>query len=291
MGYLFIVSLIWAFSFGLVKNNLGDINPYFVAAARLGISLIVFLPFLKLRGLDRNIAGRLLVIGAIQYGGMYIAYTLAFQYLKAFEVALFTIFTPLYVTLIHDLLQRRWNHIGLAAAILAVLGTALVKFGDELSNTLLTGFLIVQVSNLCFAFGQVWYRETLMGKDEIKDHQIFALPYLGGAAAAGLVSVLLTDWSSLSLSSAQGWTLLYLGAVSSGLCFFLWNTGARKVDAATLAVFNDLKIPLAVVVSLVFFGEQVNLTNLLIGGVVVLAALALSEWAARRRQFQTSLRT
>ena len=290
MLYLLIVSLVWAFSFGLVKNNLGDVSPYFVAAARLGISLIVFLPFFRWRGLDRKTALQLILIGAIQYGGMYIAYTYAFQYLKAFEVALFTIFTPLYVTLIHDYFQRRWNRAGLAAAFLAILGTAVVKVGTDLPSTLLAGFLVVQISNLCFAFGQVWYREVLADKEDVKDRHIFALPYLGGAAASGLAALLFTDWSTLVFTSSQGWTLLYLGAISSGLCFFLWNAGARKVDASTLAVFNDLKIPLAVVVSLVFFGEQANLTNLLIGSLIVMAALALSEWTSRRRQLQLSQR-
>ncbi|MFZ6018697.1 MAG: EamA family transporter, partial [Chloroflexota bacterium] len=59
--------------------------------------------------------------------------------------------------------------------------------------------------------------------------------------------------------------------------------GARKVNAGTLAIFNDLKIPLAVAISLAFFGEQADLPRLLIGGAVVLAALALNEWNVRRR--------
>jgi len=77
-------------------------------------------------------------------------------------------------------------------------------------------------------------------------------------------------------------TLVYLGAVASGLGFFLWNVGARKVNGGTLAVFNDLKIPLAVAVSLIFFGEKASLPHLLIGGTVVVAALLLNEWGVRR---------
>ena len=38
MIYLFIVSLIWAFSFGLIKTNLTSLDASFVAAARLVIS-------------------------------------------------------------------------------------------------------------------------------------------------------------------------------------------------------------------------------------------------------------
>ena len=100
----------------------------------------------------------------------------------------------------------------------------------------------------------------------VNERQIFALPYLGGLLAAGLAAAWLTPWRSLAVSGSQWLMLAYLGAIASGLGFFLWNVGARKVNAGALAIFNDLKIPLAVVVSLVFFGESANLPNLLLGG-------------------------
>jgi drug/metabolite transporter (DMT)-like permease len=79
-------------------------------------------------------------------------------------------------------------------------------------------------------------------------------------------------------------TLIYLGAIASGLGFFLWNSGARQVNTGALAIFNNLKIPLAVVVSLVFFGEQANPVALLIGGSIVLLALWLNEHSIRRQR-------
>jgi len=282
MLYLLIVSLVWAFSFGLIKGALTGLDANFVAAARLVISLAVFLPLLRLRGVDGKLRWRLLLIGAVQYGLMYVAYTYAFQFLQAYEVALFTIFTPLYVTLINDAYSRRFHGIALVATVLAIAGTAIVKDGNLLRPDVITGFLVVQVSNLAFAFGQVDYKEVMKAHPELKDTRIFGLLYLGGAAAAGLPALITTPWQSMSLTGTQMLVLLYLGAIASGVCFFLWNVGARKVNAGTLAVFNDLKIPLAVTVSLVFFGEQASIPNLLLGGAVVLAALLLNEWSVKR---------
>jgi len=282
MIYLLIVSLIWAFSFGLIKGQLTGLDANFVAAARLVVSLAAFLPFLRIKQVPSRLRWRFLVIGAVQFGLMYVAYTYAFQYLQAYEVALFTIFTPLYVTLINDAYQKRFHAISLAATVLAIAGTAVVKQGNLFDPQLLTGFLVVQVSNLAFAFGQVDYKETLKGHPELRDTRIFGLLYLGGALAAGVPALITTPWQSLVLTAQQVLTLVYLGAVASGLGFFLWNVGARKVNGGTLAVFNDLKIPLAVAVSLIFFGEKASLPHLLIGGTVVVAALLLNEWGTRR---------
>ena len=282
MLYLLIVSLIWAFSFGLIKGQLAGLDANFVAAVRLGLSLLVFLPFLRLRGIDRKLGLRLALTGAVQYGLMYVAYIYAFRYLQAYEVALFTIFTPLYVTLVNDAFRRRLHVVSLLATVLAIAGTAIVQQANLLRPELARGFLIVQASNLCFAAGQVYYKELLRGKPAVRDLPLFGLLYLGGLAAAGIPALFTTPWASLALSSTQMLTLLYLGVISSGLCFFLWNVGARRVNAGALAIFNNMKIPLAVAVSLVIFGEQADLPRLLIGGAVVLAALVLNEWSARR---------
>lgn len=282
MLYLLIVSLVWAFSFGLIKGALAGLDANFVAAARLVISLAVFVPLLRLRGVNGKLRLRLMLIGAVQYGLMYVTYTYAFQFLQAYEVALFTIFTPLYVTLINDAYSRRFHGVALAATILAIAGTAIVKEGNLLRPDVLTGFLVVQVSNLAFAFGQVDYKEVMKAHPEVKDTRVFGLLYLGGAIAAGIPAFITTPWQSMALTGTQVLVLLYLGAIASGVCFFLWNVGARKVNAGTLAVFNDLKIPLAVTVSLVFFGEQASIPHLLIGGVVVLAALLINEWSVKR---------
>ena len=289
MLYLWVVSLAWAFSFGLIKVSFPGVSPLFISFARLFISLLVFLPFLRPRQLTRKAFMQLLLVGALQYGMMYITYNYAFQFLKAYEVALFTTFTPIYVTLIHDLLRRRLHRVYWLTALMAVIGTGIVELNGALSGNLLEGFLIVQASNLCFAFGQVFYRDVMRNFPHLKDTHIFAVPYLGATLITFAASLLFGGFQGLSLTSTQARTLVYLGAFASGICFFLWNLGARQVDLGALAIFNNLKVPLAVAVSLIFFGEQANLLNLMIGGAIVLAALGLNEYKVRQKQ--TSLPT
>ena len=277
MVELLIVSLVWAFSFGIIKDNLVSVDPNFVAFARLFISLLVFLPFLRLKGLTRHLTLRLALVGAVQYGLMYITYNLSFRYLKAYEVALFTIFTPLYVTLIDNLLQRRFSWAQGLAAALAVTGTAVIKINGAIQSDIWLGFIIVQLSNLAFAFGQIYYKRVMAAAPELKDRHIFAIPYFGAAVTAALSTTIFGGWSSLHLGSPQLLSLLYLGVIASGLGFFLWNSGARKVNNGALAILNNLKIPLAVAVSIIIFRENANITSLLIGGAIILLAFGLNE--------------
>ena len=287
MVYLLLVSLIWAFSFGLIKDNLAGLDSNFVSFCRMAVSLIVFLPFIKLKKINFKFGMKLALIGAVQFGLMYITYIAAFKSLKAFEVALFTIFTPLYVVLIEDTLQKKFHSGYILTAAVAVLGTWIIKGQALLSPQILSGFILVQVSNICFAFGQVYYRRVMAKESGVKDMHVFGFLYLGAAILTAISTLVFVPLESISLTLKQGWTLLYLGAIASGLGFFLWNLGARKVNAGALAIFNNLKIPLAVLVSLVVFGEKTNISNLLIGGGIIGISLFVNEWITRRKKSST----
>ncbi len=279
MGYLIAVSLVWAFSFGLIKSQLVSLDPGFVAFARMLVALPLFLPLLRTRGLTARVASTLLAIGAVQYGLMYMLYIAAYQHLDAHEVALFTVLTPIYVALVHDGLARRVSPRTIALALLAVVGAGVIQYRALATGArgLWIGFALVQAANLCFAAGQVWYRELRLRRPELADHRVYALLYAGALAVTAIGTTIRGGWASAgALAGGQLGALLYLGVIASGLCFFAWNKGAVRVSAATLAVFNNLKVPLAVLVALVVFGEQASLTRLGVGGGLMLLAAALA---------------
>lgn len=277
MGWLLGASFIWALSPGLIKGRLAGLDGATIAAVRLGLALLVFLPWLRLRGVGGALAGQLAAIGAVQFGLMYLAYNESFRYLQSHEIALFTITTPIFVTLFADLLDRTVRGRALAAALLAVAGAAVLSGGAARLQVTLKGLALVQLSNLAFAVGQVLYRRVRAKRPGPPDHQIFALLY------AGAFAVSLVAWAAhgapAAITPAQGWTLLYLGAGASGLAFFLWNVGATRVGSGTLAVMNNAKIPLMILGSLVVFGEQANLARLALS----LALMAGAVWLADRK--------
>ena len=209
---------------------------------------------------------------------MYSTYIYAFQFLKAYEVALFTILTPIYVTLLNDLLSKKgFDKMAAISATLAVLGAGIIvykRLGDDL---FVTGVLLVQVSNICFAVGQIYYRNLMQKLPEVTHSEIFAIPYLGGALITLIFSFTTADWSNVSMNSSQLMTIIYLGLIASGVGFFLWNKGTIHVKTSTLAVMNNAKIPLAVLCAIFIFGESTNWFRLLIGGGIMLASVIISD--------------
>jgi drug/metabolite transporter (DMT)-like permease len=289
--YLFIVSLIWAFSFGLIKWHLaGQVDAVVISTIRLGLSLLVFLPFWRPRRVGRALAGNFMLIGAIQFGLMYLAYIYSYQFFTAsHNIAILTIFTPLLVTLLADVLNRRLVWAFLAGALLAIVGAAVIEYRAGSRYDLTIGVLLVQTSNLAFAMGQVWYRRIRLANPTLVDREVFGWLYVGGVAVCLLALPWMADLSRLPTTATQWAVLGYLGVVASGVAFFLWNYGATKVSTGVLAVANNLKIPLAVAVSLLVFGETADLPRLLIGGALIAAGLGMNEIVTRRRHRSQSL--
>ena len=279
MPALLAASLLWAFSFGLIKGELAGLSPLAVAAGRLAIAAVIFLP-LTARGAALPRGARLAAasLGAVQFGLMYVLYIAAFGWLDAWVVALLTIFTPLYVMLLAQGLTARRRARGLIATALAVLGAALVTWKEAGGTVGWPGVLLLQGSNLCFAWGQLRFG-ALKQRTGAPDVPLLAWMYLGAAA---VTAVALPVSLLLGHEPLAGWTprsllvLLYLGALPTAAGFYLWNRGAARTQPAFLAAANNLKVPLAVVVSWLVFGEDAAGATALCGMALLVGALVVA---------------
>lgn len=287
MTYLVLVSILWAFSFGLIRQRLVAADPFVVAFLRLAVSCLVFLPWLRPARLAPALRRRCLALGAIQFGLMYVLYTAAFRDLTAAAVAVLTVLTPLYVALLDDARARRVRGRRLVAAALAVVGAVVVVWRGGGEAPAWRGALLVQGANLCFAAGQLAYRDLARrgsgaGRTPTAgpaEATLTAWMYLGAAVCTGLLALLLADPARLAPLRAPGaWSaLLYLGLLPTALGFHLWNRGAARVTAGLLAVANNLKVPLGVLVAWLVFGETAARGRTAVGLVLVLMALVLAR--------------
>lgn len=277
MWRLIAVSVIWAFSFGLIKGKLVGLDSGLVASIRLILCFVCFLPFI-LKVSEQKMRLQLLLLGVVQFGIMYLAYIQSYQYLPGYLVAVFTIFTPFYVIAINILFDKTSRDIkklilALGAVLLSIVGAAIIVFKTPEESEFLQGFLILQMANIAFAIGQWNYQRWADKKSNAGN---MAWMYLGAALFASLITFPRLEWAAISISDEQIWVLLYLGVIASGLCFYLWNSGSKQVSPATLAVMNNGYIPVAVIASIVLFAEEVDVLRLSMGGSLIALSIYIS---------------
>ena len=292
MGYLSAVTLLWAFSFSLIGVYLaGQVDSWFSVFMRIALASVVFLPFIKFKGVSKSLICKLMLVGGFQLGLMYCFYYQSFLLLSVPEVLLFTVFTPIYVTLIYDLLKGHFSPWYLVTAGIAVVGAGVIKFAG-INENFLIGFLVVQGANLCFAIGQVGYKYIMENEPvDLPQHSVFGYFYLGALVVATVAFCLMGNIDKLPTTNTQWSILIYLGLIASGLGYFAWNKGATMVNAGALAVMNNALVPAGLIVNLVIWNRDVDFVRLTIGGAIILLSLWVNEtWVKRKveRSYATS---
>ena len=288
MAYLWIVTLLWAFSFSLIGVYLaGHVDNYFAVFSRILLATLVFLPVIRWRRVPMRLAVKLMMIGGIQLGAMYLFFYNSFVFLTVPEVVLFTVFTPIYITLLYDLLKRRFTLWYLVTAALAVMGAGMIRY-NPLSEDFLVGFLLVQGANICFGLGQVMYKYLMekrhtMDSEKLPEISVFGFFYFGALVVSLIGLLIWGDFSKMPATFGQWSVLIWLGIVASGFGYFLWNKGATQVDPGALAIMNNALVPAGLLVNLVIWNHDVNLPRLVIGGGLILLSLWFNEtWVKPR---------
>lgn len=278
MRLLSLVTFIWAFSFSLIGVYLaGRLDSYFAVLVRVALASLIFLPFTNFR-LPTHFKLKIMAIGIIQIGMMYIFFYKSFMFLSVPEVLLFTIFTPIYITIIYDMLKGTFNPLYVATAALAVAGAYVIK-SSQINDGFFAGFMMVQGANICFALGQVLYKKLLENDElrDVKQSSIFGYFHFGALLISSVAFILFGNMDKITPSLTQWGVLVWLGVVASGAGYFLWNRGATQVDAGILAIMNNAVVPLGLVVNLLLWGKELNYTNLALGGGLILLALYLHK--------------
>lgn len=283
MGLLVFVTVLWAFSFSLIGEFLsGHVDSDFAVLTRVLLATMIFLPITRWRGIPGQRVMGIMLCGALQFGITYALLYRSFAFLTVPEVLLFTVFTPLYITLIDDALNRRFSPGALLAAAVATAGAVIIRY-DQLSDDYLTGFLMLQVANITFAAGQTGYRHLMHAWPmPVAAWRTFGYFFIGALIVA-LPSYLIFGNRELLPANQLQWSILiWLGVVASGAGMYLWNRGACHVDAGTLAIMNNALVPAGLVVNLTIWGHNEPLLPLLVGGAVIIMSLQVNSYFRSR---------
>ena len=277
MSFLIITTIIWSLSFSLIGRNLSTyIDPWSLGLIRTALSVLLFLPFINFKIKLKRIFVYV-SIGFVQLGMMYFFYLNAFTYTSIPKIMLFTIFTPLYVTLFSSLIYKEFQKSFFLATFLAIFGGLILRY-TIINSTDLTGFILIQLSNICFATGQVFYQYYFKLKKTNKYNiDEFGYFFIGAFISFLIGFFIFGNNLELPSNGIQWLTILWLSFVASGIGYYLWNLGSLKVNSGTLAVMNNLIIPLGLLIELLFYKQQIDIQTLILGFLIISGSIYLTR--------------
>ena len=258
MIYLILVSILWSFSFGIIKYGLAGIDSAFISLMRSLIALLFFASLTLYNFKKFSFDVRLILIGAIQFGLMYVLYIQSYQYLPAYLIATFTITTPIFIGIFSQLYDNMsFSSNGKLSIILVVIGSLMMRFNVVNPLDYWLGFFLIQCANMCFAIGQIMFKRWHSKNTSVNIIYNFSQMFFGAVLITSIFS--LTNSTNIAmLNTSNLYSLLFLGLFSTGFGFLAWNIGATQVPNERLAVMNNAVIPIAIFNSYMIFEEVIN---------------------------------
>jgi len=276
MYYLFITTILWSFSFSLIGNFIAvEMNSWTLAFLRSLVACIFFAPWINFK-IPFDYVIKMIIIGALQIGIMYLLYLNSFNYASVQKILLFTITTPFYVFVISQLFKGEFKLTSISIIIISIIGGFIIRMTSfDIAD--LTALLLVQAANICFASGQVFYRRLKRyNKNNVNINTDFAFFFIG-ATFITLLGLIASPYNYSNPKTIEQWLLiLWLGGGASGVGYYLWNYGSTKVKVETLATMNNLVIPLGLFVDIIFFSGNHDFQTLIIGTLIIISSIAAS---------------
>lgn len=276
MLYLIIATICFSLSFGLIKEQLSVLPSEFVVFCRLLIAFLIFLPFSKKLRIKKHLIA--FFVGMIQFGLMYLLFIKAFKFLQGNEIAILTTTTPVFVAIWSIIFGEKFKPVYIFCILMSVIGAGIIVWNNMTFNMIVKGILLMESCNCSFALGQVLWKK-FVGDNDVN---LMSSAYLGAFLFVLPFSLLAVDFTNIVLTKGQIFSILYLAIIPTGIGFWLWNKGAEKVKYSTLAIMNNLKIPLGVIFAIIIFHEKIDIVNFIIGSVIILLAILVLQFVLKR---------
>lgn len=272
-GSLLIAAIIWGVAFVVMKNAVDIIPPNFLLALRFSIAAVCMAPFLRkrLKTLDKGT-----LIGGVLAGVfMYLAFmtqTIGLQYTtagkNAFITTVYVVLTPFCIWLVR---KQRPGLYTLLPAVLCFTGIGILSLSGE------SGVNIGDVWTLVCGVLFAWHFAVVdhsAGKG--RDVMVLTLLQFATAGVMGWILGFATETFPASIPGDTWLGIGYLSIFSSLLGLTLQNVGVKYATGSHASLLLSLESFFGCLSGVIFLHEELT-SSIVIGGILILAALALSE--------------
>lgn len=268
-----LVAMIWGFGFVASRLALDELSPALMTALRFAIAA---LPCLFVR--RPNVSWTVLIaISATLFLGQFLSQSWAIAHgvpvgLASVVVQSQALFTVAFAVLAFSEIPTRTQIAGIGVAatgLMMICGTVGFDFS-------VGAFAVLMISPVSFAIGNLLLRQAR----QVPMFDLFAwlclVPPLPLLALAFAVDGPRATWLSLSQMSATGWiSMIFVGAISTCIAYWLWGRLLRDHTAAQVVPFALLVPFVGAAASSVVFGETfgpLRLAGMLtvVGGIAIM---------------------
>lgn len=271
---LIAVTVIWGGGFVASDMALESLRPFqimtirfLLASVLMGVAGIRDLKGMRSEEIRAGmLMGSALFVGfAFQIVGL--QYTTPSK--NAFLTALNVVMVPFIAFVI---LKKKIGVKSIAGAVMAIVGVGLLSLEKNL--TLGAGDALTLVCAVGFAF------QIFLTSEFVKKYRAVVLNFVQmlTAVALSFVSLFLFGETAFHVS-AKGWlSVLYLGVISTALCYLLQTASQKYVDETKAAIILSMESVFGTLFSILILHEQVTL-RMVCGCVIILAAVIVSNLA------------
>jgi drug/metabolite transporter (DMT)-like permease len=283
---LLTACVLWAVSFVATRVALETTPPLVVVSLRLLVSAGCFLPWIVRSGGVAGIGGarglgRLFGLSLFGAGLHYGLQTVGLQYTTASNASLYAVTAPITILLLSAVFLGEHITVRKALGVALAVAGVLVVMGPETLTSLeldahAKGDLLVLVSIV------MWGLFTVLGKkvtDELGALKVTSWVTLIGAlwmAPVGAFEMSATGFSPGRMTLDAWLAIGFLGVGCSFLAVLLYFVALRRTESQKVGVYLYTIPPMTAVVAVLYLGETLSV-NLILGAVLVIAGVALTE--------------
>ena len=276
---LLLLGAVWGSSFLFMRVAAKDFGAFALVEVRLALGALILLPFL-LRVKDQLTAShwlRLLGIGLINSAAPFVLFAWAAQRAPAGVVAIsnatVVMFTSLVAFLLYAEKISRRSGLGLLAGFIGVIVLASDKTsGDSVLPAALAGVF----ASILYGFGGNFTKRYL---HDLPPSAVAAGTVLCASIVVAPLAV--ATWPSTPIPALSWLSAVLLGALCTGLAYFLYYRLLYRIGAPRTSTVTYLVPLFGVVWAWVFLGEPLTV-SMAIAGALILGGVALSQQRAVR---------
>jgi drug/metabolite transporter (DMT)-like permease len=281
----------WAGNFIVVKDVITVLPPVAFTFLRYGLASLALLAILRWTEgpirLPRPDVGRILLLGALGFGAYQMLWTVGLQSIPAGDSALLIAATPVFTAVLavvagaDTLTPQKF-----AGAVLSFLGVVVViaaGVGIEMTGSLI-GSVLTLAAALC------WATYTAFAGPVMRRHSPLVLT--AWATVAGTLVMAPVGIAQLLSPGVLGPALAdravpvaiavaYSGLLAAALANLIVFNGVRLLGPTRIITLQSLVPAMAVVLAFLFLREPIRPVQV-VGGVIIVAGVALTRYASRR---------